>query len=94
MPFCCGVEILLRHNPAGAGTVVLVDRCFRRKENTGGCINGQAAGNVNLIHYYRPIPEAQMDACTNVVASPATQESNGVMKYSSTVEGFWQNPGY
>lgn len=56
--------------------------------------NGQAAGNVNLIHYYRPIPEAQMDACTNVVASPASQESNGVMKYSSTVEGFWQNPGY
>ena len=56
--------------------------------------NGQAKDNVAIQHYYRPIPEAQMEACTNVVAAPASQDANGVLQYSATTEGFWQNPGY
>ena len=56
--------------------------------------NGQAKANVAMQHYYRPIPEAQMDACTNVVNAPATQDGNGVLQYTTTAEGFWQNPGY
>lgn len=56
--------------------------------------NGQGAGNVQAIHYYRPIPEAEMEACTNVIATPASQDANGVLQYTSTAEGMWQNPGY
>lgn len=56
--------------------------------------NAQASGNIALQHYYRPIPLNQMDACTNVVPCPATQNSDGVLSYSSTADGFWQNPGY
>ena len=56
--------------------------------------NAQGKDNVALKHYYRPIPLSQMDACSNVIATPATQEANGVLKYSTTADGFWQNPGY
>ncbi|HSO89027.1 MAG TPA: RagB/SusD family nutrient uptake outer membrane protein, partial [Draconibacterium sp.] len=42
--------------------------------------NAQAAGNIQEIHYYRPIPQAQMDAVTN--------------KSTTVGEGFWQNAGY
>lgn len=56
--------------------------------------NGAASANVKPIHYYRPIPEAQMEACTNVTAVGATQDANGVLQYSATADGFWQNPGY
>jgi len=42
--------------------------------------NAQASANIKDIHYYRPIPQAQLDAVTNL---------------STTVgQGFWQNPGY
>lgn len=56
--------------------------------------NGQGAANVALQHYYRPIPEAQMIAVTNEINTPAQQNANGVLQYSATAEGFWQNPGY
>lgn len=56
--------------------------------------NAQGKDNVALKHYYRPIPLSQMDACSNVIATPATQEANDVLKYSTTADGFWQNPGY
>ena len=56
--------------------------------------NGQAAGNIAMQHYYRPIPEAQMISCTNVVTAPATQDASGVLNYTTQAEGFWQNPGY
>ena len=57
--------------------------------------NGQGAGNIQAIHYYRPIPEAEIEACTNVLSTaPAAQDANGVLQYSSTVDGMWQNPGY
>ena len=56
--------------------------------------NGQGAGNIQAIHYYRPIPEAEMEACTNVITAPASQDGNGVLQYSSTADGMWQNPGY
>lgn len=56
--------------------------------------NGQGAGNINAIHYYRPIPEAQMISCTNVVTAPVAQDANGVLQYTETTDGFWQNPGY
>ena len=56
--------------------------------------NGQAAANIAVKHYYRPIPEAQMIAVTNEVNTPVQQDANGVMQYASTADGFWQNPGY
>ena len=56
--------------------------------------NGQGAGNINAYHYYRPIPEAELEACTNVISTAASQDGNGVLQYSSTAEGMWQNPGY
>ena len=56
--------------------------------------NGQAAGNIAVQHYYRPIPEAQMIAVTNEVSTPVQQDANGVLQYSATADGFWQNPGY
>lgn len=42
--------------------------------------NAQASPNIQEIHYYRPIPQAQMDAVTN--------------KSTTVGQGFWQNPGY
>ena len=56
--------------------------------------NGQGAGNIQTYHYYRPIPEAELEACTNVISTAATQDANGVLQYTSTAEGMWQNPGY
>ena len=56
--------------------------------------NGQAAGNIVVKHYYRPIPEAQMIAVTNEVSAPAQQDANGVLQYATASDGFWQNPGY
>ncbi len=56
--------------------------------------NGQAAGNIDVKHYYRPIPEAQMIAVTNEVGAPAQQDANGVLQYATASDGFWQNPGY
>ena len=44
VPFCRGIEILLRHNPAGAGAVILVNSRIGSKENTGSRINGQTTG--------------------------------------------------
>jgi len=56
--------------------------------------NGQAAANIDVKHYYRPIPEAQMIAVTNEVSTPVQQDAKGVLQYTSSAEGFWQNPGY
>ncbi len=42
--------------------------------------NAQGAANVKDINYYRPIPQAQLDAVTNLSTTSGT--------------GFWQNPGY
>lgn len=42
--------------------------------------NAQASANIKDIHYYRPIPQAQMDAVTN--------------KSTTAGSGFWQNDGY
>ena len=44
VPFCSGVEVFLCQNPAGTGTVILVNSRIGCKENTGCCINGQAVG--------------------------------------------------
>jgi hypothetical protein len=56
--------------------------------------NGQGASNISAKHYYRPIPEAEMIAVTNEIAAPASQDANGVLQYSQTADGMWQNPGY
>lgn len=42
--------------------------------------NAQASKAIQDFHYYRPIPQAQLDAVTNF------SETEG--------QGFWQNPGY
>ena len=56
--------------------------------------NGQGKDNIELKHYYRPIPEAQMISCTNVMAISSTQNASGVLDYDQQADGFWQNPGY
>lgn len=56
--------------------------------------NGAASANIKLIHYYRPIPEAQMIAVTNRSDKAVVQDANGVLQYNETDGGFWQNPGY
>lgn len=55
--------------------------------------NAQASTNIAEKHYYRPIPEAQMEAVTNLVSTSVSQ-SNGVLQYNAVTDGFWQNPGY
>jgi hypothetical protein len=42
--------------------------------------NKQASGNIKEFHYYRPIPQSQMSAVTNLSTTEGT--------------GFWQNAGY
>ena len=44
--------------------------------------NAQASPNIKPFHVYRPIPDAQMNACTNVVPYPGSEGN------------FWQNEGY
>lgn len=56
--------------------------------------NGQAKDNIALKHYYRPIPEAEMISVTNAIATPAKQDANGVLQYTETANGMWQNPDY
>jgi hypothetical protein len=55
--------------------------------------NAQASGNIKEYHYYRPIPEAQMEGVTNV-NDYTPSVNNGVLDYSEAQAGFWQNPGY
>jgi hypothetical protein len=56
--------------------------------------NAQGSANIDTKHYYRPIPEAQMEGVTNEISSAASQDSKGVLQYTTTADGFWQNPGY
>lgn len=56
--------------------------------------NAQASGNIDLKHYYRPIPLTELEAVTNRTTASVTQDANGVLQYTSTQEGMWQNPGY
>ena len=56
--------------------------------------NAQASGNIELKHYYRPIPLNELETVTNRTTTSATQDANGVLQYTSTAEGMWQNPGY
>ena len=55
--------------------------------------NAQASTNIMEKHYYRPIPESQMEAVTNLTTTSVSQ-SNGVLQYNEAAAGFWQNPGY
>ena len=56
--------------------------------------NAQASGNIAVKHYYRPIPLSELEAVTNRSETVVPQDANGVLQYSSTADGMWQNPGY
>ena len=56
--------------------------------------NAQASGNIAVKHYYRPIPLSELESVTNRTDIAVQQDANGVLQYSSTQEGMWQNPGY
>ena len=56
--------------------------------------NAQASGNIAVKHYYRPIPLNELEAVTNRADISVTQDANGVLQYTSTADGMWQNPGY
>ena len=56
--------------------------------------NAQASGNIDVKHYYRPIPLSELEAVTNRTTLATSQDANGVLQYPSIAEGMWQNPGY
>lgn len=56
--------------------------------------NAQASGNIDIKHYYRPIPLNELEAATNRTTLSVAQDANGVLQYNSVAEGMWQNPGY
>lgn len=56
--------------------------------------NAQASGNIAVKHYYRPIPLSELESVTNRSDMAVGQDANGVLQYTSTAEGMWQNPGY
>lgn len=56
--------------------------------------NAQASGNIDIKHYYRPIPLSELESVTNRTSISVSQDANGVLQYTSTAEGMWQNPGY
>ncbi len=55
--------------------------------------NAQASGYISEYHYYRPIPESQLQSVTNY-SSMTVSQTNGVLNYTTEQENFWQNPGY
>ncbi len=56
--------------------------------------NYESAQNIQLKHYYRPIPDTELTAVTNKIDTPCSQDANGVLQYTTTADGMWQNPGY
>ncbi len=57
--------------------------------------NAQAKGNIDKCHYYRPIPETELNSVSNYIgASPYSQDDKGVLQYTTKADGMWQNPGY
>ena len=56
--------------------------------------NAQASGNIDVKHYYRPIPLSELESVTNRASISVSQDANGVLQYTSTQDGMWQNPGY
>ncbi len=55
--------------------------------------NAQAS-HIALKHYYRPIPQTQFESVQNRTDKAVMQDANGVLQYTETDAGFWQNPGY
>ncbi len=56
--------------------------------------NAQASGNIAVKHYYRPIPTYELEAVTNLSSESHSQNSDGVLQYTTASAGMWQNPGY
>ena len=56
--------------------------------------NAQASGNIAVKHYYRPIPLSELEVVTNRTTLSVAQDANGVLQYTTTESGMWQNPGY
>jgi len=56
--------------------------------------NAQASGNIAVKHYYRPIPLSELESVTNRTDMAVGQDNDGVLQYTSTADGMWQNPGY
>lgn len=56
--------------------------------------NAQASANIDVKHYYRPIPEYELEKVTNRSSETYQQDANGVLQYTKASDGMWQNPGY
>ena len=56
--------------------------------------NAQGSANIALKHYYRPIPLSELETVTNRSSETVTQDDNGVLRYTATSDGMWQNPGF
>lgn len=56
--------------------------------------NAQASKNINMKHYYRPIPNTEFESVQNRGDVTVSQDANGVMQYNAASDKFWQNPGY
>lgn len=56
--------------------------------------NAQASANIDVKHYYRPIPLYELESVTNLSNESYGQNGDGVLQYTTASDKMWQNPGY